>query len=650
VTEILSRGQVEVTKIANSESFQNVVQQVTRIANSESGQSVVQQVKGASDRTVGPVREAVPPVTEILSRGQVEVTKIANSESFQNVVQQVTRIANSESGQNVVQQVKGASDRTVGPVREAVPPVAELLSRGQVEVTKIANSESFQGVVQQVTRIANSESGQSVVQQVKGASDRTVGPVRQAVPPVAQTLARGSHEVIKVAPTESIQNVVTQVKVAAEKTVAQPSSNSTTDKTSPQPTKAAPEFARNKPDLLSGLTRKPIEVAALSFKPNEIPKPAAETTIWTAKIDAVSKELAQQVEKIPLDRRTTFTSSLIEFANKLPARSEVNTVKLSSLTQSLPLDLREPVEALVKTARNTITLNVNNKSIAVETKFFFGVTKTNSFSEADLHLGTVAKKNDSAPYESRPAAFSTKYVVPTNRTNSEISSVKSAGSSHGSFAGDLHPAFIADLAAPFKSTTSIADAAVTTKDGIDSGRRWTTEKIVEQEGGEDDVSDDETEPKPAKKKRINSSKDDLEITGVEIALVGALIVAAVAKIHPDAAQQNANVLGMGKVLYRPKHLVERRDTLFKLGEDGFGDARIGWLILELNAGSFNQEWRGIICVVTLKARQEIDLPVIQDISEFKQRMDKYEGKTIVSIVTENAFDRELMHKRLGDVV
>lgn len=106
------------------------------------------------------------------------------------------------------------------------------------------------------------------------------------------------------------------------------------------------------------------------------------------------------------------------------------------------------------------------------------------------------------------------------------------------------------------------------------------------------------------------------------------------------------------ILSRPKYLVQPGDTLVSIAEDVLHDAQLAWLILQINRGSIASNWNGNLCMAELNARQEIELPVAQDIVEFYRSRPsvQYKNKRLITTVKEAAFDRELLVSNFRNVI
>jgi len=142
------------------------------------------------------------------------------------------------------------------------------------------------------------------------------------------------------------------------------------------------------------------------------------------------------------------------------------------------------------------------------------------------------------------------------------------------------------------------------------------------------------------------------LTGIEIALAGACIAASVAKVHNSVTPDEASVAASSPpaVLHRAKHIVAAQDTLARIAEEKFGDGRYAWLLLELNSGAVQQNWSDKQLIVRLKERQEIELPVAQDLEGFRQRLHQFENQRLVTIVESSSLSRELLSLHLGAVI
>ncbi len=183
-----------------------------------------------------------------------------------------------------------------------------------------------------------------------------------------------------------------------------------------------------------------------------------------------------------------------------------------------------------------------------------------------------------------------------------------------------------------------------------------------------------------------SDKNQKYLSGPEIALAAIIALAGTAKLRPEASAlqnesvaviQNYNLDFIGDepnlsdckiktqgkhgastdatepnkgtksektaVLMRPKVLIGADDTLVDIAEQLFNDAGIGWLILNINDDLESLVLEGKT-IVRLRSRQEIFIPVYQDIIDFqKVRTKEMTGQNLITIVEENQIDREILN-------
>ena len=104
------------------------------------------------------------------------------------------------------------------------------------------------------------------------------------------------------------------------------------------------------------------------------------------------------------------------------------------------------------------------------------------------------------------------------------------------------------------------------------------------------------------------------------------------------------------VFIRPKILISTHDSLVSIAEQLFNDAGIAWLILRLN-----EELKPVIMegktVVRLRSRQEIVIPVYQDIIDFqKTRTKEMCGSNLITVVEETQIDREIVDMAIAPML
>ncbi|MCA9801190.1 MAG: hypothetical protein KC777_04350 [Cyanobacteria bacterium HKST-UBA02] len=106
--------------------------------------------------------------------------------------------------------------------------------------------------------------------------------------------------------------------------------------------------------------------------------------------------------------------------------------------------------------------------------------------------------------------------------------------------------------------------------------------------------------------------------------------------------------GTGK---RPTIIIGLADTLVGIAEALFHDARVAWLIADLNKGTTRQYAKDGKRIVEVRARETLILPVWEDIVEFCQNMPIDAcRKPLITIVRETPLNREILEEHLGHVV
>jgi hypothetical protein len=104
------------------------------------------------------------------------------------------------------------------------------------------------------------------------------------------------------------------------------------------------------------------------------------------------------------------------------------------------------------------------------------------------------------------------------------------------------------------------------------------------------------------------------------------------------------------VFIRPKILISANDSLVSIAEQLFNDAGIAWLILQLN-----EELKHVVIdgktVVRLRSRQEIVIPVYQDIIDFqKTRTKEMCGGNLITVVEQSQIDREIVDMAIAPML
>lgn len=101
------------------------------------------------------------------------------------------------------------------------------------------------------------------------------------------------------------------------------------------------------------------------------------------------------------------------------------------------------------------------------------------------------------------------------------------------------------------------------------------------------------------------------------------------------------------VSYRPLWLVTVNDTLTKLAEQIYQDPDVGWLIADMNLSRVKERYVNGKRVIELQSRQQIELPIQEDIDLFKLNKPKdASAEKLITIVQANQLDKELINSQL----
>ncbi|MFN8657521.1 MAG: hypothetical protein U0105_14355 [Candidatus Obscuribacterales bacterium] len=162
-----------------------------------------------------------------------------------------------------------------------------------------------------------------------------------------------------------------------------------------------------------------------------------------------------------------------------------------------------------------------------------------------------------------------------------------------------------------------------------------------------------------------SENDKRYLLGLELA-IGAVALAAVARARATEGREGAEeeeekdgdeqVASNSddydtNVIQRPRHLVQPGETLQTIAEEYYADANLAWLLLALNKGKLSESWNGDVCYVEVAGRQELELPVREDISAFyRSTSHKFKGKRLVTTVRQSTMDQELVTLAFRNVV
>lgn len=112
--------------------------------------------------------------------------------------------------------------------------------------------------------------------------------------------------------------------------------------------------------------------------------------------------------------------------------------------------------------------------------------------------------------------------------------------------------------------------------------------------------------------------------------------------NPPAAPPSSQI-----VSYRPLWLVTVNDTLTKLAEQIYQDPEVGWLIADMNLSRVKERYVNGKRVIELQSRQQIELPIQEDIDLFKLNKPKEaSAEKLITIVQANQLDKELINSQL----
>ena len=122
----------------------------------------------------------------------------------------------------------------------------------------------------------------------------------------------------------------------------------------------------------------------------------------------------------------------------------------------------------------------------------------------------------------------------------------------------------------------------------------------------------------------------------------------------DSAKQTSNASGTisttTKVLSRPTCYITKNKTLVDIAEELFHNGDLAWLIADLNTGHIRDLMIDGKRVVEFTGRQQINLPVWEDIVEFQRNQPANAiARNLVTVVADHWIDRELLDSTLDFV-
>jgi len=110
-----------------------------------------------------------------------------------------------------------------------------------------------------------------------------------------------------------------------------------------------------------------------------------------------------------------------------------------------------------------------------------------------------------------------------------------------------------------------------------------------------------------------------------------------------------NAIGQPQSLtnYRPLWLVCENDTLANLAEQIYQDSDVAWLIADMNITRVRETWLNNKRVIQMQSRQQIELPIQEDIDLFKQNKSQEQcSENLITVVIQNQLDKDHMNSQL----
>jgi hypothetical protein len=99
--------------------------------------------------------------------------------------------------------------------------------------------------------------------------------------------------------------------------------------------------------------------------------------------------------------------------------------------------------------------------------------------------------------------------------------------------------------------------------------------------------------------------------------------------------------------YRPLWLVCENDSLTTLAEQIYQDPDVGWLIADMNSARVRETWMNQKRVIQMQSRQQIELPIQEDIDLFKQnKTQEHCAENLITVVIQNQLDKDHLNNQL----
>jgi hypothetical protein len=116
--------------------------------------------------------------------------------------------------------------------------------------------------------------------------------------------------------------------------------------------------------------------------------------------------------------------------------------------------------------------------------------------------------------------------------------------------------------------------------------------------------------------------------------------------------ESTSILNGARTIKRRVHLVETRDTLHSIAERYYDDARVAWLIADLNSPASVEHTVEGKRVVELKERQPLELPEAAEVSEFLSGLSKDFDidSCLITVINEAAVSAEILMLLFGHLI
>lgn len=186
--------------------------------------------------------------------------------------------------------------------------------------------------------------------------------------------------------------------------------------------------------------------------------------------------------------------------------------------------------------------------------------------------------------------------------------------------------------------------------GLEAGLSITRGELILKEG------DTALSNLPERVALVSSEKRYL--TGVEITVAAILTISGAAKLRDERKQLiqemqealDSDNQAQVQILHRRTQIVSPGQTLLSIAEDIYENSAVAWLIADLNRNNIKDEWIEGKRVIELKSRQLLELPESHEVANFLARLPRdFEATNMVTIVSDNTIDRELLDSFLGTV-